>query len=262
MGLTYFSSPTWFKNGTDGVVDPQPYFNIANGRPGFESYERGDCTLFSQPLSSDRWLKITELCVGAQPPAHLNVGVGPERLTDGLYQPWAVETEEFLGPYVYQACPEVGEILVPLAAPSRVHTVRVWRRCDDPESRASPLQVFYGGLPESTRTAPFGSSLPTDGNVTHAWTACGNVSTPEELECIPGAAPAEQFWERQCDGDMTTATLIRISRVNDGNSIMISIPELEVYGNPARVTPSTTAVRVDSAEATANLTAFAVNILG
>ena len=42
---------------------------------------------------------------------------------------------------------------------------------------------------------------------------------------------------------------------------MISMPELEVYGNPARVAPSV-AVRVDSAEATTNVTAFAVQLLG
>jgi hypothetical protein len=262
MGLTYFSSPTWFAsttgNGTDGVVDPLPHFNIANGTQG---YERGDCTIFSQPLSSDRWLKITELCVGAQPPIHLNVGIGPERLTDGLYQPWIVETEEFLGHHVYQACPEVNEILVPLAAPSRVHAVRVWRRCDEPESLVGALQVSYGA-PVSNETYVFGSTGPANGNDTHVWTECGPPSTLAELGCFAGAAPAEQFWERQCDGDMTTATMIRISRAANAAQTMISIPELEVYGNPARVTPSTAAVRVDSAEATANLTAFAIQILG
>ena len=42
---------------------------------------------------------------------------------------------------------------------------------------------------------------------------------------------------------------------------MISIPELEVYGNPARAAPEA-AVRVTSAEVKANLTAFMERILG
>ena len=211
MGLTYFSAPAWFATtpGADGVtVDPVPDFNNRSGDPA--DFERGDCSLFSQPLSSDRWAQITESCVGVEPAIHLNVGVGPERLTDGLHQPWAPETDDFLGHHLYQACPEVDEVVVPLVAPSRVHAVRVWRRCDDPDALATPLRVSYGA-PVSNGTDL--SSVPADGNATLAWTACGGPSTAAELQCVAGAAPAEQFWERQCNGDMTAATMIRISRV-------------------------------------------------
>jgi hypothetical protein len=202
MGLTYFSAPTWFDTaGIDGVLDPLPSFYIENQRA--QDYERGDCTLFSQPLSSDNWLDIEEPCAGASPPVHLNVGVGPERLTDGLYQPLATGTGDFLGHHIYQACPGVDEVVVPLVARSRVHAVRVWRRCDDlAESQATALQVSYG-VPVSGAA---------DSNAALSWTACGGPSTLTEHQCVAGAAPAEQFWERQCNGDMTAATMIRISR--------------------------------------------------
>ena len=213
MGLTYFSTPAWFTNNSDSADDPRPHFDIANGDQDQE-YERGDCSLFSQPLSSDSWVQITEVCVGVEPAVHLNVGVGPERLTDGLYQPWTAETEDFLGHHVYQACPEVDEVVVPFVAPSRVHAVRVWRRCDDSETPTSLLQVSYGAPVPSG--APVGSGVPAD-NATLTWTPCGTPSTLAELRCDAGADPAGQFWERQCNGDMMSATMIRISRVAGGD---------------------------------------------
>ena len=212
MGLTYFSAPAWFATApgpSDGALDPLPYFHSVSDSPG---YERGDCSLFSQPLLSDRWLELTENCIGTEPAIHLNVGVGPERLTDGLYQPWAAETADYLAHNIHQTCPEVDEVVVPLVAPSRVHAVRVWRRCDDPAALASPLQVAYGA-PLANATLTNDSSAPA-GDAALIWTTCGQPSTPAELRCTAGAAPSEQFWERQCDGDATAATAIRISRAS------------------------------------------------
>ena len=209
MGLTYFSAPAWFHTtpGQAGAADPRPYFNSESN---LLDMERGDCTLFSQPLLSERWLELTEDCIGIEPAIHLNVGVGPERLTDGIYQPWAAETEDYLAHNIHQTCPEVDEVVVPLAAPSRVHTVRVWRRCDDPEALVSPLQVSYGAPLANAALISDYSVLA--GGAALNWTTCGQPSTSAELRCTASAAPSEQFWERQCDGDATAATAIRISR--------------------------------------------------
>eukprot|EP00729_Bicosta_minor_P008858 gene8858-407_t len=162
--------------------------------------------------------------------------LGLRTATDGFYQPLSTEGD---GLYARQGflhtcgLTEADEVAIPTTEPSRVYTVRVWKRCDCCEHRAIGLQVM-----QQVVVVVDADGAGADGGEKLEWRACGDVSTEDDAVCEDGTGgPEQQFWERGCDPTVETRA-IKVVRVisashgspDDVDSKAIDLPEIEAFG--------------------------------
>lgn len=111
-----------------------------------------------------------------------------DKITDGFYQPLALEgSGSFSRQGFFHSCglTDEDEIVVPTDGPSRIYSVRVWKRCDCCEHRSVGLMVMQEVL--------------TDDGFTE-WRECGIRTTAEDAVCEDNVGGEEQFWVRHEDG--------------------------------------------------------------
>ena len=126
-------------------------------------------------------------------------------LTDGKYQPLA--NGRFVDGGYYHSCktsrPETAAVA--LKTPTRIQTVRLWRRCDCCAAQNA------------------GTFVQAKNVKTGNWEACGGIVSAEEGNCL-GNDPAKEFVERDCGGMM--ASDVRLYK--EGSDYMVAM-ELEAY---------------------------------
>jgi hypothetical protein len=152
--------------------------------------------------------------------------LGLDKLTDGLYQPLSADGG---GLYSRQGFLHTcgltftDEVVIPTTEPSRVYTVRVFKRCDCCEHRAVGLQVMQQVVADETT-----------GEL--VWQACGGISAEDDAVCADEGSPGQQFWERNCDHTVDTRAIkvVRVSNskaeTDDLDFRAIDLPEIEAFG--------------------------------
>ena len=159
-----------------------------------------------------------------------NYGIvlGLDKISDGFFQP--LDPLSSSGTYARQGflhtCGETDgdEVVIPTTEPSRVYSVRVWRRCDCCQHRSVGLQVMQQVQIDATTTE---------------WLACGAVSAEDDSACSM-LGPEQQFWERVCNHTLATLAIkvVRVAGVggngtrpnDDDDYRSIDIPEIAAFG--------------------------------
>lgn len=220
-----------------GESFPVPVFTWGAHAPG--DWTHGNCTLFATPFDSEtEWFELEDVDCGSDYQVdHFHSGIGPGHATDGLFQPQNAQGE-YLGHGVHQSCENVSEFVVGLIKPSSVHAVRVYRHCDVVASPSLTVQRR--------------SSDADD------WVACGPPSNASEALCDATIPADRQYWERQCGGG--SATAVRLLRHDAASRAPITLPEVEVYGNPIPFF-FPPAVDIAAPESARNLTAFLAQMM-
>jgi hypothetical protein len=129
--------------------------------------------------------------------------LGLNTLTDGFYQPLTAEGDGFYARQGFaHTCgiTATDEVVVPTVQPSRVYTVRAWKRCDCCEHRAVGLQIMQ-------QVAVSGIGGDGADSAALEWLPCGAVSTEDDAVCDGERGPENQFWERACDHTADTRAI-------------------------------------------------------
>jgi hypothetical protein len=154
--------------------------------------------------------------------------LGLDKLTDGFYQPLTAEGDGYYARQGFlHTCgfTPTDEVVVATAHPSRVYTVRAWKRCDCCEHRAVGLQIMQ-------QVAVNGDGA--DGRL--EWQPCGAVSAADDAMCNDEAGAEHQFWERECDhtADTRAIKVVRVATsvvpTDDADFQAIDLPEIEAFG--------------------------------
>jgi hypothetical protein len=195
--------------------------------------------------------------------------LGLSTVTDGFYQPLTAEGDEFYARQAFShTCGRTAadEVVVPTVHPSRVYTVRAFKRCDCCEHRAVGLQVMQQVVVSGKRRRR-GATSGGDGDdvggggggggatvgdaddgggdgggedpeedLVLEWRPCGSVSTEQDAVCNDDVGPENQFWSRNCDhtADTRAIKVVRVEtsteHTDDVDFRSVDLPEIEAFG--------------------------------